>query len=325
MPTPIITDATTDRVPHAPRVVLAAGAAMFTQRARRFAQLAPGHPLQGFLTLMAQIASAQAGAWERRAPPPVDEHLLAASRNHGMPPLADATHSRGVSWLDDLDDILHLLEQAPLARAADGAIAALRIASPAALDEAADRLLAGASLDEEGAQVPLLGAALQVHFTRIAASLDVSAVQASDVPELCPVCASRPVAGIVHTGGDRANLRYLVCSLCNTEWNLPRVTCSSCQDDAGLQYLALQGADTPDGSRLAGAGAPGQAANAAWQAEACDSCQSYLKIFLQDKDPQVDALADDLASLTLDVLVDEQGYLRSGPNLLFHPGACQAP
>ena len=30
--------------------------------------------------------------------------------------------------------------------------------------------------------------------------------------------------------------------------------------------------------------------------------------------------ADDLATLTLDMLVDEAGYVRSGPNLLFAPG-----
>ena len=31
-------------------------------------------------------------------------------------------------------------------------------------------------------------------------------------------------------------------------------------------------------------------------------------------------MADDLATLALDILVDEAGYLRSGPNPLFIPG-----
>ena len=35
----------------------------------------------------------------------------------------------------------------------------------------------------------------------------------------------------------------------------------------------------------------------------------------------LDPTADDLATLALDLLVDEQGYARSGPNLLFHPGS----
>jgi FdhE protein len=38
------------------------------------------------------------------------------------------------------------------------------------------------------------------------------------------------------------------------------------------------------------------------------------------KDPQADPVADDLATLTLDMLMAEREYLRSGPNLLFVPG-----
>jgi FdhE protein len=38
------------------------------------------------------------------------------------------------------------------------------------------------------------------------------------------------------------------------------------------------------------------------------------------KDPEVDPVADDLASLTLDLLMAERECLRSGPNLLFIPG-----
>ena len=34
----------------------------------------------------------------------------------------------------------------------------------------------------------------------------------------------------------------------------------------------------------------------------------------------VDPIADDLNSLDLDVLVDEKGFARTGPNLLFYPG-----
>jgi len=52
------------------------------------------------------------------------------------------------------------------------------------------------------------------------------------------------------------------------------------------------------------------------RAECCDGCKSYLKIVAQDKDPHVDPVADDLATLALDMLADEAGYERAGPNLL---------
>ena len=52
------------------------------------------------------------------------------------------------------------------------------------------------------------------------------------------------------------------------------------------------------------------------RAETCDHCRSYLKIVYQEKDPWVDPVADDLATLALDLLLDEAGYARSGPNFL---------
>jgi FdhE protein len=47
---------------------------------------------------------------------------------------------------------------------------------------------------------------------------------------------------------------------------------------------------------------------------------SYLKILYQDKALDGDPVADDLATLALDILVDEAGYSRAGPNLLLVPG-----
>jgi FdhE protein len=55
------------------------------------------------------------------------------------------------------------------------------------------------------------------------------------------------------------------------------------------------------------------------RAETCDSCKSYLKIVYHEKGG-FDPVADDLATLALDILVDEAGYSRAGPNLLFVPG-----
>ena len=36
----------------------------------------------------------------------------------------------------------------------------------------------------------------------------------------------------------------------------------------------------------------------------------------------MEAIADDVATLALDILMDEEGKARGGPNLLFHPGSC---
>lgn len=314
MPTPIITDGTMERVVSAPRVVLPDPATLFAERAARFAQLARGHAMGEYLELMAALVRAQHAAVGRRAALPVSAAALEQSRDYGMPPLSALSHARDAQWRADLADLAAELAGEPRAAAA---VAALRALDDGALEAQADRVLSGQTLDADAALVPFIGAALQVYFTRAAAALDVDMVKNFDVPTVCPVCATRPVASIVRVGGDRNNLRYLACALCNTEWNMARIKCSACEEDKGVHYLALQDA-AAEASTAAAVNAVGAAA--ACKAEACDECKSYLKIFHQEKDAYVDVQADDLASLGLDLLVDEQGFGRSGPNLLFHPG-----
>lgn len=307
MPTPIITDGSAERVTEAPRVVLPVVTMLFAERAARFGQLAPNHSMGEYLRLMAELAQAQAAAIGRRIAPGIAESALAASRDYGMPPLSAIGHARDPQWRADLRDVVEAMHGAIRAGVRDR----LDALDEAGAEALADRVLAGTTLDHDAALVPFVGAALQVYFARLAATLDVKDVQNFDVHTVCPVCASRPVASVVRIGGARNNLRYLCCALCGTEWNLPRIQCSSCETDKGVKYLSLQagGAETAGGTE------------AARRAEACDECKSYLKIFYQEKDPNVDPAADDLASLALDILVDEQGYARSGPNLLFHPGS----
>lgn len=307
MTTPIITDGSTDRVQHAPRVALPMQTQLFADRARRFEALATSHPMADFLRLMATVADAQQATYTARRAAPIGPAALAASRDYGMPPLSAQSHERSPQWRDDLAEIVQRVRSSctgPVATRLD----ALQALPTPAIEALADRVLAATTLDDDAAYVPFIGAALQVYFTRLAAALESGAVEQCDVPGICPVCASRPVASVVRLGGEQASLRYLVCSLCSTEWNLARIQCSSCITDKGLQYFAATQGDR-------------KATDVATRAEACDECKSYLKIFYQDKDPALEPHADDLATLALDLLVDEQGYARSGPNLLFHPGS----
>ena len=57
------------------------------------------------------------------------------------------------------------------------------------------------------------------------------------------------------------------------------------------------------------------------KAEACETCHGYLKIFYRDRMPVVEPLADDVASLTLDLLAAQEGWGRSGVNLFLLGGA----
>jgi len=305
----IITDGSTDRVREAPRVVLPDNPKLFEERAARFAQLAQGHSMGAYLGLMAQVSRGQQAAIGARAAAPVPPSALEQSRSYGMPPLSAQGHARAPLWRDDLGEIIRVV-RAEAAPAVQPTLDRLQAMDEASVEAIADRVLAGTTLDDDAACVPFVGAALQVYFTRLAASLAAADVSHCDVATVCPVCGTRPVASIVRIGGAQASLRYLFCALCQTEWNMARAKCTSCDTDKGVHFLSL--AEDPDSD---------QAAQAAVKAEACDECKTYLKLMNQDKDPFVDPYADDLATLALDLLVDEQGFARSGPNLLFHPGS----
>ena len=56
------------------------------------------------------------------------------------------------------------------------------------------------------------------------------------------------------------------------------------------------------------------------RAETCEQCHGHRKILYQEKDPGVEPVADDLASLNLDLLLGRSGYHRvSGNPLLWQP------
>ena len=108
---------------------------------------------------------------------------------------------------------------------------------------------------------------------------------------------------VVRIGAADHGLRYLTCSLCNTQWHAVRIKCVFCDTTKGIAYYGIEGG------------------SAAVKAESCDACQGYLKILYMEKDPNVDALADDVASVALDVLMAESGITRHGVNFFLLGGS----
>ncbi|MGL5365288.1 MAG: formate dehydrogenase accessory protein FdhE, partial [Plesiomonas shigelloides] len=152
-------------------------------------------------------------------------------------------------------------------------------------------------------KAPFIWAALGVYRAQCAAALSSLGQAQADYGEArqhCPVCGCVPVCGVVHLG-THAGLRYLHCSLCESEWHVVRVKCSNCEQTGKLDYWSLD------------------SEQAAVKAESCGDCGSYIKLLYQEKDPQVEAVADDLGSLFLDAQLEEKGLLRSTLNPLVFP------
>lgn len=292
-----------------PRILAPARKTGFAERARRFAELAENHSLGDWLRFLGRLSEAQHEALQAfPAVPLPDAAALERHRRHSMPPLPAQTWPRDPAWRAALSSIIDaLLPEAPAA--ARTALTQLKASAADAIELLADRVLRTELYGEHAAALPYVAAALQAYWTHMAASLGTDGsdgIAPIDVPGVCPCCGFLPVASIVRSSGEIAGLRYLHCALCNTEWNLVRVKCAACDATEGVAYQQIEGS------------------NGSSRAETCDSCKSYLKIFYQDKAPAADAVADDLATLALDILVDEAGYTRCGPNLLLVPGEAAA-
>jgi FdhE protein len=147
-----------------------------------------------------------------------------------------------------------------------------------------------------------VAAALQVYFTRLAASLLGSSLLLLPQRGLCPCCGSTPVSGVVTQSGQTRGARYLHCSLCATAWNHVRAVCITCGQSRSVGLKEIEG----------GSGAV--------KAETCNECHTYAKMFYEVHDREVDPFADDLATLGLDILVAEEGWSRHAPNPLLLVG-----
>ena len=305
---------------------------LFARRAARLRRLAEGHALGDYLRFLASLAEAQQAALDAFPEVPLPtERDLALARGHGLPPLSAGSWPRAHAWRSALRQILgRAREQSGLPGAARLAIDRLGTLEESALEGVAGRLLATDLEAVEPAYAPLVAAALQVYWVHLTTALGAGAFPRIEPPSLCPACGSRPLASVVLSGGETHGLRHLVCPLCASQWHLVRAKCVACDSAKDLAYFALEPED-PDPLHppaAADAGAPPPAADArsrqreaarrrpAVQAEACDGCRTYLKIFHVERDPGLEPTADDLATVALDLQMTEAGYNRFGANPL---------
>lgn len=282
-----------------PRLRLPQRSQIFAQRAQRLRQLAADHAIGDYLRLMATLADAQHAALADFSAPAPSREDIERAHAHRMPVVAAAGSRPDPRWQNIL---VHLCDTvtapAQVPDSVTALCARLRSMPAAELEAQADALLAGRSDLIDVAAAPFIMAALQVCRVGLASMLAAGDVAALDVPGVCPVCGSLPVASVVRIGKPYAGYRYLHCALCATEWHMVRIKCSHCDAIKDIAYHLIEG------------GAE------AVRAESCGQCHTYRKILYQEKDAQVEPVADDLASLALDLLMSQAGYHRASANPL---------
>ncbi|MFV3381675.1 MULTISPECIES: formate dehydrogenase accessory protein FdhE [Pseudomonas] len=280
---------------------------LFERRAERLEQLAEGNALGQYLMLIARLCRIQQQLVDN--PPsalPVAGERQRLCISHGLPPLAADSLVREGPWLAWLQALLEHFDGV-----SDGALGealrTLRESDDSQRKGWAIALLAGQYDAVPAALVPFIGAALQAAWSHWLLTLPEPELKPADSLAQCPACGSPAMAGVVRNRGKHNGLRYLVCSLCACEWHVVRVKCVYCESSKDLRYSNLE-----DDRH-----APGKAP---LRAECCPGCQSYLKQSYLENDAAAEPLADDLASLALDMRLDEEGFQRLAPNLMLAPG-----
>jgi FdhE protein len=113
----------------------------------------------------------------------------------------------------------------------------------------------------------------------------------------CPFCGSKPQVAVLRPEGDGGK-RFLLCSLCSTEWMFRRLLCPNCGEE-NKDKLPIFSAQEFDYVRI----------------EACDSCRTYIKSIDLGKDGNAIPMVDELASLSLNLWAQENNYQKLRPNL----------
>ena len=113
----------------------------------------------------------------------------------------------------------------------------------------------------------------------------------------CPFCAT-PVVSLLREAGHGAR-RWNVCGVCLAESPAPRLGCPACGEQR-FEALPIYRSDATEPARI----------------DACDTCRAYTKTIDLTRDGSACPIADDVASVSLDLWAREQGYHRARPNLL---------
>lgn len=293
-----------------PRVRLPERGSVFAKRAARLRQLSVGASLGDYMQLLAVLVDAQQAALLKLTLALPTEAEIARSGEHGMPPLQASVWLPGQTWRETLEFLCtEIAAHSSFPAGVGQSIAVIREATPAWLEAQAMSILDAQSDAIDARAALFIMAALQVHGAALAAGFVADKVNALDTPGICPLCGTLPVASMVCARPPYSGYRYLHCALCATEWHMVRVQCTQC--GASGKDIAYQSTSS---STAEGPGA--DAGAAAVRAETCEQCRGYCKILYQEKDPGVEPVADDIASVALDLLLGEAGYHRTRSNPL---------
>lgn len=271
-------------------------ARVFSKRAERFRAAAAGHQLEGYLRFLADLTDVQVRILPELPEPEMPPaEAVARAKQHSMPPLDRGSFKPDAAFDATFERLISLASTIDMPATARGALQRLKEADAAAREIMIGNVLADSIPIEALAEHVFLAAALQVHFARLARRLDKDGLVAVG-DGVCPSCGGPPVSSVIVGWPSAAGSRFCSCSLCGTLWNYVRSRCTICGSTDKIAFQQVEGG------------------NGNIKAETCESCRSYAKVLYQQQDPALDPVADDVASLGLDLLVRDLDFRRGSFN-----------
>jgi FdhE protein len=105
----------------------------------------------------------------------------------------------------------------------------------------------------------------------------------------CPICSREPKIGEIK---DEEGVRVLFCNQCGFEWQFRRIVCPFCGNDEQqtLAYFTVEGDER-------------------YRVDVCNVCKRYIKMVdFRETKQDADLDIEDIATLHLDMLANEEGY-----------------
>lgn len=276
-----------------PLALLPDPVALFDRRAARLRFLAGTARLGPYLRFLAEIVACQAALCRELGPAaPLPEAVVARARAGRMPPIDRAAIADDPACRAILDRLLGLAAALDMPEAAEATRGALAAADTATRTGILAQVLGAEVPGEDAGPALYAAAAVQVHASRLVATLDAARLVPVRVG-VCPCCGGRPATSIVVADKRAEGARYAACATCCTLWNEVRIKCLACGSTKGIGYRSL-GEDS------------------VIKAEVCDECHAWVKILYATRDTALEPIADDVASLGLDTLMAESAWRRAG-------------
>lgn len=290
-------------VPAPPLAILPRPSRLFARRAERFAHLAGASAnLAPYLNFLAALCLLQARlADDLPAPAAPDAGRVALARASRMPPLDRQALVDDPAVGAALDALIAAAGAIEMPAPARLALDALRAATPEDRRWLISNIMDDVIPSDSAAPHLFVAAAVQVHMAQLAALLDADQLVAIRTG-VCPSCGGRPASSLITGVMGAEGTRYAACACCQTLWNEVRVKCLSCGSTKGISFHSVD-----DGS-----GEDDADKGAQVKAECCDECSAWVKQLAQNRNPALDPIADDVASLGLDALMQDGKWRRAG-------------